>query len=222
MYTIKTKSPLQPHLDEPMSYALTGFARVDHLVNLYEDFRAKLKKSKGRTFPHVTDILRSAVVFCHANLEQIMREYMLHEADWSDEFLSEIPLVNSDYPRAKKITLADLVPYADKGVDDLLIESVEKYLEKKSFTSVDDLIFVVKSCHLNVEDYKKHFPLLAEMIQRRHHIVHTADVEVKSGKGRQMTKTLSVKKVRDWNKASMEFSMGIAEDLLHREIEGKH
>src|SRR5437588_8261871 len=82
---------LPPELWETFHDFTANLGRVSNLVKLYENTSGR---GKGRKAVHEADVLRAAVVFAHATLEDFIRSicaYFLPHADPS--VLDEIPLV---------------------------------------------------------------------------------------------------------------------------------
>ena len=211
--TIKTKSRDIPHLDESFSYAFTGMIRVENLIDVYRHSRTLLGKTKGRTLIHVADILRAAVVLCHANLEQLLRDVAILHANWPKELLQRIPLFSQDGTRVEKFTLADIRKHSEMSVNDLICRSVANYYEKRSFTSIDDVIEVLSFCSLDLTHFRPYFRPIKEMMNRRHHIAHTGDVESNKGKGKQIAKSINATQVHAWNKAVFDFVFRLSVEL---------
>jgi hypothetical protein len=87
------------------------------------------------------DVIRAAVVFLHATLEDFLRYIGLTYLPSAGEVvLDRIGLIgSSDVLRADKFFLGKLAKYRDKTVDQLISESVKAYLEKISFSDPDDI-----------------------------------------------------------------------------------
>ena len=156
-FDIIVRSPNAPHLEETFSYALTGCNRVDHLVGIYREARERSGKTRGRVWTHLSDVLRAAVVLCHANLEQVLRDLLSVEAEWTPEFLQRIPLPGSKHIRADRFSLADVSRFASLPVSELLFNAVWDYLGKRSFTQVSDVAEVLDMCKLDLPKYQKFF-----------------------------------------------------------------
>lgn len=210
----------KPKLDRTFSYAMTGCGRVETLVRIYYDARTARGKSRGRSFTHLSDILRGAVVLCHANLEQLLRDLIYLDAEWKPEFLEEIPLPGSKHKRPDKFTLADLVRFGDQSTSKVIDTAVRESLAQRSFTKIDDVIGVLKSCGHDLDVFKDYFPLVSALIERRHHIAHTADLDAIPGRGKQITRSLSAKTVRKWNGNIMSFILRLHNETLFRRGEG--
>lgn len=206
----KVESASSPHLNNTFSYALTGCDRVRHLIEIYKEARKQTGKTKGRAWPHLSDILRAAVVLSHATLEQLLRDLLALEADWSKDFLQRIPLAGAKQARAEKFSLADLKEFGDRSVAELVQESVDEHLMKRSFTEVRDVVEVLTMCGIQVQSCEHHFGDLAALMERRHHIAHTADIDDETGRGPQITRSISAKQVERWHRTVTAFILELS------------
>lgn len=203
--SIKFHIPDSPELDATFSYAYTGYNRVGHLIGIYRKLRTTDGKTRGKALPHTSDILRAAVVLCHANLEQVLRDLLALEAEWRPEFLQRIPLPGAKHIRADRFSLADLQAFGDRPVSEVVFEAVWESLSKRSFTAVSDVVEVLELCRQDVSDYRKFFPGIQALMERRHHIAHTADLEEDPGRGKQIARSISARTVTRWNRNAFEF-----------------
>jgi hypothetical protein len=102
--------------------------RVKHLVDVYQ----AAASGPGRRNVGTTDVLRAAVVFLHATLEDLLRsllEWKLPGA--AAEHLRDIPLEGKE--ARTKFTLDELAAHRGKTVDDLIARSVYASLEDSNF-----------------------------------------------------------------------------------------
>lgn len=153
--------------------------------------------------PMRDEIIRSLVVFMHAALEEIIREYsMLNYRRWTPEKLRDVPLPNSKKQRAEKFTMADLVPYRESSVDDLLLVGCHNYLNAISFTSTTDIASHLQQFGLEPPPPEL-LSRLAPMIERRHRIVHHNDLIPED---RSLPRLPVAKEdLDDWMKATNDF-----------------
>ena len=208
--------PNAPHLEETFSYALTGCNRVDHLVGIYRETRVRYGKTRGRVWTHLSDILRAAVVLCHANLEQVLRDLLAVDAEWTPEFLQRIPLSGSKHVRADRFSLADLSSFGSLAVSEVVFNAVWEYLGKRSFNQIADVTEVLQMCQLDLAKYRKFFPAFQALMKRRHHIAHTADLEEAPGRGKQMARSISAEIVSRWNKNVLNFILQASMEISRR------
>ena len=212
-YKVTISSPDAPLLEELMEHALTNYGRVDNLVQVYEYVT---KNKKGRRSNFEIDILRSAVVFIHATLEDGMRAIGKHYLpECEREIIDKIPLtgMNSN-GKAEKFFLGRLVEHSEKTIEELIKESIQTHLDKTSYTSASDIAATLTTYGIDQKRLKPLYPVLDIMIQRRHHIVHKADKVESPGPGKQYAQSLSAKQVRKWNNAVSDFFSIIAEEYV--------
>jgi len=111
-------SVLAPLLDRFYS----NHDRILHLVLLYQE---QYGSGSGRRKVYKTDLLRAAVVFLHATLEDLLRGLAQIYLPNSDrDALDEIPLVGlvRRHSRPGKFGLGSLASHKGKSVDKLIQE----------------------------------------------------------------------------------------------------
>lgn len=145
--------------------------RVTHLVAVYEAEIA----GRGRRGVETTDVLRAAVVFLHATLEDLLRSLL----DWKlplapAKHLSDIPLQGK--AARTKFTLDELAVYRGRTVDDVIALSVSASLEKSNFNDPGEVRDVLEKIGLRSDLLTPHRKVLGPMMARRHWIVHRADL----------------------------------------------
>ena len=81
------------------------------------------------------DILRSAVVFTHATLEDFLRTISLTFLPLADEkALNDVPLIDmNDTGRPEKFYLGKLLNHKGKTIDEVIRLSVDKHLLRSNF-----------------------------------------------------------------------------------------
>jgi hypothetical protein len=157
------------------------------------------------------DMLRAVVVLNHAYLEEFLRTLGRELLSNCDEAaLNDIPLAKSD-GHNQKFFLGRLSQFRGYMVDDLIDESVMEYLDKKSFSSHEDIIVFVKRLGFKL-NYKMTRQLLSigKMIKRRHQIVHRADRVIKSGKIKPELQSIGTRQVVNWALATSRFMVQLA------------
>jgi hypothetical protein len=148
--------------------------RVENLVQHYEVIRI----SKGRGVEATDrgeDILRAAVVFLHATLEDFLRSMLAWKLPASSpEEIDKIPLLGQTQKTPSKFLLGSLVTFRDKSVEELIRESVHAHLENwASFNDISQITGALRSCGVELSNFD--FDSLAGFMARRHNIVHRAD-----------------------------------------------
>ena len=181
--------------------ALRNLERVRGLVELH------LKVGEtGLTVEHGTqvDILRAAVVFMHAALEEFLRQLALTFLPHADEaVLNTIPLVGFN-GRPEKFFLGKLAHHREKSVSSLIEESVREHLSTSNYNDVRDIAHLLQAAKIKTdEDLGSTYAAISEMMQRRHQIVHRADNVEKDGVVGQ--KPLTGVQVLEWVQAVVHF-----------------
>lgn len=205
-------APSSPLVAEVMQHALTNFIRVERLVKLYQ---REAEGKRGRRDSSTIDVLRSAVVFIHATLEDGMRTIIRHEFPrHRREMLDKIPLVGiAQSGNPEKFFLGRLAEHSGKTIDSVIEESLAAYLERTSFTSSNDLVYWLSVLGVEPNTTQHLLPKIEAMMKRRHHIVHRGDKSDSVGPGTQYARSLSAKVVQDWNTTVNVFLINITERL---------
>ena len=173
-----------------------NLARVRALVDVYQ---REAGGGGGRRPVETVDLLRAAVVFLHATLEDVLRTLLASR--WpttaDPDALERVGVLVGDEARTK-VTLADLLRHRGKTVDDLIRESILAHLERSSFNNVRDVKVALRRCGIDEHVVDGHASRLAAMMARRHRIVHRADVQEVSGRGYHVAASLGVGVVERW------------------------
>jgi RiboL-PSP-HEPN len=149
--------------------------RVAKLVELYIALRKHGDFSENL---ETEDILRASVVLLHATLEDFLRtiaaNFLPEEAD--SETLNTIPLKGTRKSRnPEKFFLGALSQFKDETVRQVIKDSVNEYMEGRSFNRVEDVTDLLKALGLDVKIVRDEVPKLNDLMLRRHAIVHRAD-----------------------------------------------
>jgi hypothetical protein len=181
--------------DQLKSTAADNLARARNLVAIYETHL--LGTGKGRRPVSSSDILRAAVVFLHASLEDFLRnlaEWKIPQADAA--VLNKIPLVGQSNGRAEKFYLGELSSHRSKTIDQLFKESVSAYLEKSNYNNIGELKTLLKDVGIDPNSVSSTYSDLAKVMSRRHHIVHRVDRNDTPGRGHHRAKPINHGKVK--------------------------
>lgn len=186
--------------------------RVRNLTRLYDTVT---RDGSGRRTVAEQDILRSAVVFLHATLEDLFRSI----AEWRllpsppAGFLRDLPYPSSDgRNRATKFNLEQLSRYRGQSVDDVIEDAVTGYLERSNYNNAEDLAVELRRCGIDASDVSSHAARVAPMMNRRHWIVHRADAALRQGAGHHRARSISKGTVETW----LEAVRSLGEALLVR------
>ena len=162
---------------------------------------------RGESLLTTADLLRAAVVFLHASLEDLLRSAL----DWrlpvaAADHLAPVPLVDCKKGgREPFCDLSDLALHRGKSVDAVLQESVTAYLAGSNFNNPGQVVEVVAALGLQstlVDPYKNR---LGPMMARRHWIVHRADRNAVPGQGNYTAQSIAPTTVRTWRDAVRDF-----------------
>lgn len=178
-------------------------ARVDNLINVYQVHL--LGAGKGRRPVASSDVLRGAVVFLHATLEDFLRtlaEWKLPQA--GHDVLKDIPLIGTS-GRAEKFTLGDLEPHRAKTINQLFKDSVSAYLEKSNYNNIGELKKLLESCGISTARVARHFNEIGRLMARRHHIVHRVDQNDNPGRGHHRAKPINHGNLHHWKRVVNDF-----------------
>ncbi|MEZ5940926.1 MAG: HEPN domain-containing protein [Planctomycetaceae bacterium] len=182
-----------------------NIARVHGMVSIYQ----KVEQSND----DVTDILRSAVVFLHASLEDFLRSLASMYLPSADADVFEaIPLVGMRRPG--KFTLKQVAEHRGKSVDGLIQESVIAHLERSNFNNTSEINTLLKNLGLNPANLDEQVTELGRMMSRRHEIVHRADILHAS----EALNELDQDTVNTWMDAVIAFRDGVLFQIEQKEV----
>jgi hypothetical protein len=153
---------------------------------------------------HRDDLLRAAVVFLHASVEELLRGLAISYLPLAGEdALNRIPLAGSpDTLRAEKFLLGKLARHRGKSVDDLIAQSVQEHVARRSFSDVTEIAGLFELLGFTLDDHlRKIFSDLSALIARRHQIVHRADILL----GQRDPTAIDVPTVRGWLEGVQKF-----------------
>ncbi len=190
-------------------------SRVENLVRMHE----KIYGSRGVKKAAEGDILRSAVVFLHAALEDFLRGIsIVYLPDSSSGALDKIPLLGSDSHRPKNFGLGALLVHKHKRVGRLIEQSVAAHLRKSNYNSVAEIDSLLTDCgHSKWPDIKETFPPLGQLMERRHRIVHRSDSTDTRQTGRQKTAPITMDEVYRWLGVVRKFASVIVDGIITAE-----
>ncbi|MFC5578054.1 hypothetical protein ACFPOA_08545 [Lysobacter niabensis] len=194
--------------DEILERFRSNIARANNLVAIYRIQGGGPRR--GRRPVHSSDILRAAVVFVHAALEESFRAiYLWKTPHASENVLNSVPLIGCS--RNEKFSLGRLAPYRNKTIQELIAMSVNDQAQMLSVNNASDIANLIQQFGLRSQDYDP-TPIIP-MIQRRHHIVHQTDRSENRGVGHQAVRSLSYGTVQAWISAVSDFVEAILRDV---------
>ena len=150
-----------------------NMGRVENLIRFYDERRRENPENAHREQDE--DILRAALVFLHATLEDFLRSVLAWRLpESSADEIDKIPLLGQTQKTPSKFNLGSLAAYKDLNVGQLIRNSIYEHLEKwVSFNDVSQIQSALRSSGIILDGFD--FGTLASVISRRHEIVHRAD-----------------------------------------------
>lgn len=178
--------------------------RAQSLISIYKRL-AELQNKK--TAIHSTDILRAAVVFMHAALEELIRSLIIVTyANAPQCEIDKVPLFLQRRSRqAEKFLLGALVEHKHLTVDQVIQKSVESHFQNQTFNNRADLVRAMEMIGVKKGMAKKMLPTLDAMLDRRHQIVHRVDRPKSKDDQWIRATSLSPRHVEKWAKTTLEF-----------------
>lgn len=186
-------------------------AREPYLRRCLENLQRVGMLIGSATEPAGADILRSAVVFLHASMEDCLRSVVAAYLPLAgEEALNRVPLLGTNR-RVEKFSLGALSRHRDASVADLISRSATEYAQNLTFNSTAEIVR-----HLGSLDFavfpRELFPKLDAMISRRHRIVHRADRDDAG-----VTVSIEAAQVFDWADTVSKFLATILANVGNQE-----
>src|SRR5262245_37299638 len=139
--------------------------RARHLVTIY---RGLVGDGRGRREYRSSDLLRAAVVFLHAAVEELLRSIAADQLPrGASSALDSIPLVGLG-PRPEKFLLGALADHRGESVEDVIQASVEAHLSRCNWNDTEEIAMLLRRVGVDPASVNGRFPDLAQMIERRH------------------------------------------------------
>lgn len=182
--------PLAPDDEDTFNRFHSNLGRARSLGVVYLQL---VGKGQGRVAVQYSDILRSAVVFLHATLEDLLRS--LEEAHARRQLRSGV----TDYPsiafvldstqdlRKEKISVGDVVKHHyNKTVEDVVRLALDREFSTRTYNKPIDVIQAITRLKLDTSGATLSASTLQAMMQRRHQIAHRADHNPIRGRGQHI------------------------------------
>jgi hypothetical protein len=169
---------------------------------------------------HTQDILRAAVVFLHATLEDFLRyigETYLPAT--GEEVLNRVPLLGTqDVLRPEKFFLGKLAQHRGKTVDQLITESVNAYLDRVSFSDTTDISNLLEGAGIPVQEVRPLYLRLSALMTRRHQIVHRADLVDVPADHLRKARPIDAATVTEWAGAVKKFCACVSASKVQQDF----
>ena len=169
------------------------------------------------------DIIRSAVVFLHATLEDFLRYIgSMYLPTSREDVLNRVPIVGSpDVLRAEKFFLGRLASHRGKSVDQLISDSIAAYLDRLTFNDTNDISALLEAVDIEIDPVRGLYPQLANLMRRRHQIVHRGDLLESDTDGPREAAPIAAQAVMEWHDAVKNFistviTLKIEKDFIPR------
>jgi hypothetical protein len=173
--------------------------RTKNLVKIFHEIRPGVR---GKPRQEYVDILRAAVVFLHATLEDLLRSVskMKIPQTKNEATIKSLPLPENS--QITKFSMSDVASYRGESIETFIEMSVATYLERKSYNSSREILTALQKC-----DFEKSFvdhvgdkygSVLDAIVSRRHLIVHRTDRNSLGGKGNIRVADLGSATVDSW------------------------
>ncbi len=168
------------------------------------------------TLFELKDVLRSAVVFLHASLEDLLREAIrIRRPIDKEEFRRALQFasVRDDNKMQEKITVAELILMDEKRTITIIQRAIDAYLERRSFSAENDIQNAVRLLGFEPNDFSRFYSPIADMARRRHEIVHRSDRGPHDEQSHGVPTHITEDTVRNWTLATEDFGVMLLQSL---------
>lgn len=151
-----------------------NMTRVDNLLRLHEQLTSGDIGAKSER----DEILRSAVVFLHSTIEELVRNLFIEKLPSRGQaILDEIPFsIHISSHRAKGILLGELLEkYSGKFLENIVHESIGAYVDTMNLNDTTQLSVQLQKAGIDISEISCEFHSITELMKRRHQIVHQMD-----------------------------------------------
>jgi len=197
-----------------------NLGRTNELLKISKEFSSAGSKEKSVV---ADDLLRAAIVFLHATLEDALRTLsMLYLPQSSESQLNNIPLVGTGVgTRPEKFLLGKLVAHRGKTVDALLEASVAAYLARSNYNDTKEIASLLSGLGMSLKKINKQFPALDELMKRRHQIVHRADMFFEKSETPEKLDEISLSEIEGWIAAVRELTTQMLAHIIGKEMKAR-
>ncbi|MFO7566056.1 MAG: hypothetical protein R6X02_25655 [Enhygromyxa sp.] len=194
----------------------SNLARVERLISASDGFGSDAESDLIKS-----DMLRAAVVFLHATLEDLLRsglELQLPRA--RPEQLGGILFVVEDdrgeTRKREKLSLTELTQYRGQTVDDTIKDVVVKHLDRSNFNNIEEIGAATR--RMGISGLRElgldhHAEDLIALTSRRHWIVHRVDRNPRPSAEEPETREIRVSTVTVWKNCVEAVCAGILDAL---------
>ena len=177
--------------------------RVRDIVQMYDVVAGA---GQGRPSVREGDLLRVAIVFLHATLEELMRDLAQQRLYLAPtEVLKQIPWPRGGGTIKTTLDLGELSAFRDASVKDVLQHAITSYLDRSNFNHPGDVKQMLEWVGLPASLVDSYAQEIGGMMARRHWIVHRGDRNPTIGRGHHPVRSLAKAAVLDWISAVENF-----------------
>lgn len=170
--------------------------RVRHLLEVFRALHPTLERPSELH----ADVVRAAIIFLHATLEDLLRsseELRFPQAPAAA--FKRLQWVTQDVKgedkTKEKIGLEEFAAFRGQSVDDVLMQAFQKHHERSNYNNQQDVVGALERMGLDTGPFEEFFPDLHAMMKRRHEIAHRADINRRLPR---MTNRVIVKVAERW------------------------
>jgi len=114
----------------------------------------------------------------------------------------------------KKFSFKELAEHRHKSVAQVISESIEQCLDRSNWNDTNEISRFLGTVDVLPGNVNQSFPLLQELMQRRHQIVHRADRVDAQGQGNHRAAAINPELLGAWIGAVELFSADIMRELV--------
>lgn len=190
--------------------------RVQNIIQFYD---TNTGRSQGRPTVQEGDLLRLAVVYLHATLEELFRDLaeqrLVHA---SADVLRQIPWSRGRGSTKGTFDLGDLADRRGQTVEDVIHWAIDSYLSKSNFNNPGDLKQLLDWVGFSASRAMviKHDAEIASLMMRRHWIVHRADTNDVTGRGQHTVRSISRQSVSSWMKTIEKIGKVVLQEIAKK------
>lgn len=185
---------------------------LDRVLSLVESYD-QITGGGRRRATSSSDLLRAAVVFLHAALEDLLRslaEEVLPNANGA--ILAELNLSLPGDNRSK-FGVDDLAKFRGSSIDEVIGRSIRESLERSSYNHLGDIRGLLRRIGLGYHDVDRYASDLAAMMNRRHWIVHRVDRDYSKPSASPRAQPIKKSTVTAWLEAVRSFGSSVLDEL---------
>lgn len=170
--------------------------RVRHLLEVFRT----LHPGQERPSELHADVVRAAILFLHATLEDLLRsgeELRFPQAPAAAfKRLQWVRQIKGEERTSEKLGLEEFAAaFRGQTVDEVLMQVFQKHHERSNYNNQQDVVGALERMGLDTKPFEEFFPDLHAMMKRRHEIAHRADINRRLP---QMTNRVIVKVAERW------------------------